>query len=59
MKIDLDLQDPWYERNPNTRMYTWHNSRNQLSRLDYFQVSDCILEKVDNICIKPGYISDH
>jgi hypothetical protein len=32
MKVDLDLQDPWRERNPNT----WHNYRNQLSRLDYF-----------------------
>jgi hypothetical protein len=60
MKIDLDLHDPWRERNPNTCMYAWHNSRNQLSRLDYFLVSaDSILEKVDNICIKPGYRYDH
>jgi exonuclease III len=60
MKIDLvlHLHDPWCERT-NTRMYTWHNSRNQLSRLDYFLVSDSILEKVDNICIKSGYRSDH
>lgn len=59
MKMDLDLYDPWRDENPDTRMYTWHNSRNQLSRLDYFLVSDGIKDKIDNICIKPGYRSDH
>jgi hypothetical protein len=45
--------------NTETKMYTWHNSRNQHSRLDYFLVSSDIIQQIDSSVIKPGYRSDH
>ena len=59
MKDDFELYDPWRLQNPDTRMYTWHNSRNQQSRLDYFLISDDTLDFVESSLIKPGYRSDH
>ena len=59
MKFELDLCDPWRLENPNSRMYTWHNSNNQQSRLDYFLVSSDIMNIVDSSTIKPGYRTDH
>lgn len=59
MKFDLDLCDPWRNTNPTLKQYTWHNSRNQQSRLDYFLVSNHILSNLTNEVIKPGYRSDH
>ena len=59
LKEELDLIDPWRENNPETRMYTWHNSRHKQSRLDYFLISTLIMQNVQNVKIKPGYRSDH
>ena len=59
IKEDLDLSDPWRVNNPDTRTYTWHNSRHQQSRLDYFLVSHDILQNIKKSSIKPGYRSDH
>ncbi|MCG8432288.1 MAG: endonuclease/exonuclease/phosphatase family protein, partial [Candidatus Omnitrophica bacterium] len=59
MKHDLDLYDPWRTENPDKRMYTWHNSKNQQSRLDYFLISSDTMNVVDTALIKPGYRSDH
>ena len=58
MKLDLDLHDPWREKNPNTQKFTWH-ARNKLSRLDYWLISSDVLETVENVQILPGYRSDH
>ena len=59
MKEEMELSDPWRLNNPDTRMYTWHNSLNRQSRLDYFLVSEDLLPYVESTNIKPGYRSDH
>jgi exonuclease III len=59
IKEDLDLYDPWRVQNPETKMYTWHNSTNKLSRLDYFLVSAGTMNIIETTIIKPGYRSDH
>ena len=59
LKDDLDLYDPWRHYNENSKIYTWHNSRNQHSRLDYFLVSPNIINQTFSTAIKPGYRSDH
>ena len=59
LKNDLDLIDPWRNMNPDTKMFTWHNSQNKQSRLDYFLISSTILQNVEKAVIKPGYRSDH
>jgi len=60
MKNDLDLYDPWINFNEFSRsLYTWHNSRNQHSRIDYFLVSSNLMDQITAVTIKPGYRSDH
>lgn len=59
IKNDLDLTDRWRTKNPNTRIYTWHNNRQQQSRLDYFLVSDEALYMIEASQVCPGYRSDH
>ena len=59
IKDELDLYDPWRSFNPTTRMYTWHNTRNQHSRLDYFLISSQMIDSINLASIKPGYRSDH
>jgi len=59
IKKDLDLIDPWREENPETRTFTWHNSQNKQSRLDYFLISSDIMHYVEKTYIKAGYRSDH
>ena len=59
MKEEMELCDPWRLDNPDTRMYTWHNTLNKQSRLDYFLISEDALPYVESTNIKPGYRSDH
>ena len=59
LKSDLDLLDPWREQHPDSKIFTWHNSRNKQSRLDYFLISTDILSNVEKTEIHPGYRSDH
>ena len=59
LKYDLDLYDPWRQYNEFSKVYTWHNSRNQHSILDYFLVSSNIMNQISSSSIKPGYRSDH
>ena len=59
LKMDLDLIDPWRNNNPESKIYTWHNSQNKQSRLDYFLLSSDIIDYVQNTDIKHGYNSDH
>ena len=44
--------------NPQTRRYTWH-SRGLASRLDYWFISEELLNITKNVEIKPGIFSDH
>lgn len=59
MKEELDLYDPWRLQNPDTKTFTWNNSRQQQSRLDYFLISGEALNFIESTLIKPGYRSDH
>ena len=59
LKETLDLYDPWRQQHPVTKMFTWHNSQNKHSRLDYFLISSDLLNSIDTSIIKPGYKSDH
>lgn len=59
LKNELDLYDPWRILNPETKMFTWHNSVNKQSRLDYFLTSLDLLNYIETTDIKPGYRSDH
>ncbi|MES9884827.1 MAG: reverse transcriptase domain-containing protein, partial [Sedimenticola sp.] len=55
------LCDIWRIQNPNSRKYTWHsNTRPTIfCRLDYFLVSESILNRGSNCKISFGYKSDH
>jgi exonuclease III len=55
-----DLYDVFRELYPEKRQYTWRqfNSIKQ-SRLDYFLLSENLMNDVNNIYIEPGYRSDH
>ena len=59
LKEDLDLHDYWRIQNPDSRIFTWHNTRNQHSRLDYFLLSGDIIPTIDSSDIRPGYRTDH
>ena len=54
----LDLNDAWRTLNPLSRRYTWH-SHGRSSRLDYFFVSDHLLNTIIDYKILPGLHSDH
>lgn len=57
---DLNLCDIWREMNPECRRFTWRRARpQQQSRLDYFIISDNIIEKVNEADIVYGYRTDH
>jgi exonuclease III len=57
---ELNLCDIWREMNPEMRRFTWRRSRPfQQSRLDYFLISDPIVEKVVEADIICGYRTDH
>lgn len=55
-----ELYDVFREMYPEERKYTWRrfNSVKQ-SRLDYFLVSEALLNDIYDVCIDPGYRSDH
>ena len=60
MIINLDLTDIWRDLNPDTRRYTWRRTTPlQQSRLDFFLVSDTLVQFVEDADIKYGYRSDH
>ena len=60
--LDLhNLVDVWRILNPTKLKYTWHSNTKPpiFCRLDYFIVSDDLLNKCIKCKIKPGYKSDH
>ena len=60
MMTELDLVDIWRVLNPELKRYTWRrNSPVQQSRLDYFLISESLLNFSVNADILPGYRTDH
>ena len=60
--LDLhNLVDVWRILNPNKQKFTWHSNTKPpiFCRLDYFIISDDLLNKCVKCNIKPGYKSDH
>ena len=46
--------------NPHLSTFTWFRKNPiKKSRLDFFLISNELLSLVENICIKPGYRTDH
>ena len=60
LKGELSLEDPWRIHNPNSKKYTWVR-RNPLkrARLDFFLVSESLLNIIEKTQILPGYRTDH
>ena len=60
LKLDLNLHDIWRLKNPLTKRYTFRQ-RNPLiqSRLDYFLISHCSLDMVEETHILASFCSDH
>ena len=54
----MDLCDSFRELYPEKRRYTWH-ARGKSSRLDYFLISDFLLNDLTAFEIAPGLHSDH
>ena len=57
----FDRNDIWRLLNNNTMQFTWHSSSKPyiFSRLDYFLVSNSIVNSVCDCTIIPGFKSDH
>ena len=54
------LKDAFRVLNGDARHYTWHKKNpTRHARLDYFIVSENLLDIIDQCDIKPGYRSDH
>jgi hypothetical protein len=54
----VDLSDAWRTLFPISRRYTWH-SRGKSSRLDYWFISENLLNELIDYKILPGLHSDH
>jgi hypothetical protein len=60
MTTDLELSDIWREINPETLRYTWRRTNpQQQARLDFFLVSETLMDKVKHCDILHGYRTDH
>ena len=56
----LCIHDPWRERNPNHRQFSWFKPDASIkSRLDYWLVADTLLNQISNCVISPTPLSDH
>ena len=60
MIIDLELTDIYRDLNPDIRRYTWRRQTPlQQSRLDFFLISEFLINHVQDADIQYGYRSDH
>ena len=60
MSTELELSDIWKEINSETLRYTWRRTNpQQQARLDFFLVSETLMDKVKHCDILHGYRSDH
>jgi len=56
----FELVDIWRRLNPEVRRYTWRQNNPLIQcRLDYFLISDALIENVDKVDIFPGMRTDH
>ena len=56
----LNLIDIWRHTHENTKRYTWRqNFYRKMARLDFFLISETLLDIYANSKIKPSYKSDH
>ena len=57
---DFKLVDPWRCYNPNIKRFTWRQPNPlKQSRLDFFLISEELMNFVKSTDILPGYRSDH
>ena len=56
-----ELSDVWRIQHPNTRKYTWHSNHKPpiFCRLDYFLISNNLINNTKYSNISPGYKTDH
>lgn len=56
-----NLVDAWRKINPSKLQYTWHSNTKPciFSRLDYFLISENLINLIHKCKIKPGYKTDH
>ena len=60
--IDIhNIADIWRIQHPDAKKYTWHSSHKPpiFCRLDYFLISNNLINSIKNSTIKPGYKTDH
>ena len=56
----LDLIDIWRDRHETTKGYTWRqNFYKKMARLDFFLISETLIDLYADSKIKPSYKSDH
>ena len=53
-----NLVDVWLIMNPYERLFTWHRG-DKRSRLDYFFISEHLLNRLKDVKIHPGIHTDH
>ena len=55
------LVDCWRNCNPNEKRFTWHRSAPNWSwsRIDFFLISECLINRLVKCDITPGILSDH
>jgi len=57
---ELGMIDIYREQHPELQRYTWRSSNPiKQARLDFFLITENLLQCVNNSCIEPGYRSDH
>ena len=56
-----NLIDVWRVQHPNAQKFTWHSNTKPViySRLDYFLITDNIINSINKSEIKVGYNTDH
>ena len=60
IKLAYDLVDIWRIRNLDKRQYTWRQKRPLVQRrIDYWLISDCMQDFIENTDIIPSIKSDH
>ena len=61
--VKYNLSDIWRQLHPNSKRYTWHKKINsrivQQGRLDFFLISEHLIDNNVKSSIIPGYRSDH
>lgn len=60
LKETFNWVDPWRIQHPDTRRFTWfRRTPVKKSRLDFFLISEELMNRVEQTSILPGYKTDH